>query len=97
MARLPETVVGLQLFRIVRDDLRACEPMRFDGGRGAVECVLNRASVSGRVEVNGEIKDHFADAFDASGDLVETIALDAKSYKALKTKWMRCKVQWIAR
>lgn len=91
--RLPETVVGLQLFRIVRDEAVACEPMRFDGGRLAVECVLNRAAVSGRVEVGGEIWDHFADALDADGNIVETVALDARSYRAMKTKWMRCRIE----
>lgn len=92
--KLPKSVVGLQLARIDRRGaLILCEAMRFDEGLAAVDTVLRRAAVSGRVDVGGEIFDHFADALDDSGNMVETVALDAKSYKALKTKWMRCKVE----
>lgn len=84
---LPRTAVGLRLARIDRkDNLILCEAMRFDAGYPAVDTVLRRARISGRVEIEGKIADHFADVLDDAGDLVATIALDAKSYKALKTK-----------
>ena len=94
MSDLPDDAVGLRLARIDRKGaLILCEAMRFDDGRSAVETVLRRARIAGRVEVDGTIADHFADALDDTGDIVATVALDAKSYKALKTKWMRCKVE----
>jgi len=93
---LPADVVGLRLARIDRRGfLILCEAIRFVDGRAAVDTVLRRAQISGRVEVAGEVIDHFADALDAAGDIIATVALDAKSYKALKTKWMRCKVEAI--
>lgn len=55
--------------------------------------VLRRASISGRVEVGGELADYFADVHDGDGNLLETVALDRDSYRALKYRWMRCKVQ----
>lgn len=89
--------VGLRLARIDRkEQLILCEPVRFMRGTPAVQQVLNRAKISGRVQVNGKIKNHFADALDENGDIVQTIALDAKSYGALKNKWMRCKVDPIS-
>ena len=94
MIDLPETSAVLRLGRITKDgDLILCEAMIFDAGRSAVETVLRRAAVSGRVEVGGEIEDHLADVLDAEGDLVETVALDRLSYSAIKNKWMRCKVE----
>ena len=94
MLNLPESVVGLRLARIDRNGaLILCEAMRFDKGHAAVDTVLRRALISGRVEVEGKIADHFADALDGDGDIVVSVALDAKSYRALKTKWMRCKVE----
>jgi len=94
MLNLPESVVGLRLGRInSKDELILCEAMRFDKGRDAVDMVLRRARISGRAEIEGQIADHFADALDDNGDIVVSVALDAKSYKALKTKWMRCKVE----
>lgn len=94
MFNLPESVVGLRLARINhKDELILCEAMRFDKGRDAVDTTLRRAQISGRVEIEGKIINHFADALDDNGDIVVTVALDAKSYKALKTKWMRCKVE----
>lgn len=94
---LPAEAVGLRLARIDRSErLILCEAMRFDGGRAAVHTVLRRAQVSGRVEIGGDIADHFADVLDDNGDIVETVSLDARSYKALKTKWMRCRVDPIS-
>lgn len=57
-----------------------------------VPCAV-RAAISGRVEVNGEIKNHFADGLDDDGCITVTIALDSKSYGALKNRWMRCQVE----
>ena len=90
---IPPDAVGLRLARIDRnDDVVLCDAMRFDDGWDGVEIVLRRAAISGRVEVDGEIQNHFADLLDENQGIVGTVALDAGSYKALKTKWMRCKV-----
>lgn len=94
MLKLPKNTVGLRLARIDRkENLILCEAMRFDEGWAAVETTLRRASISGRVEIEGEIANHFADALDEDGNIVVTVALDAGSYKMLKTRWMRCKVE----
>ena len=86
--------VGLRLARITaNEDLVLCEAMRFDGGLPAVDMVLRRAAISGRVDVGGEIGNHFADVLDDDGDIVETVALDRRSYSALKGRWMRCRVE----
>lgn len=90
-AALPENAAGLKLHRIgANERLMACEAVLFPGGRAAVDTVLRRAAVSGRVEIGGDIKRHFADVLDSSGSMIETIALDAESYRMLKTKWMPC-------
>lgn len=91
---LPPSAAGLQLYRIdSKENLIACEALRFDGGEPYVNMILRRASMSGRVEVGGEIENHFADVLDDDGDMVETVALDRGSYGALKNHWMRCKVE----
>lgn len=90
---IPDEAVGLKLFRIVGDRLVACEAVRFFRGKIAVYTVLRRAEISGRVEVGGEINDHFADVLDDDQSLIETVALDAKSYGALKNHWMRCRLE----
>lgn len=85
--------VVLRLARIDRNDnLILCEAMELLGGTPAVETILRRAAISGRVEIEGKIANHFADVLDANGDMVTTVALDARSYGAIKNKWMRCKV-----
>lgn len=90
---LPAEAIGLRLARITRRDvLILCEPVLFVGGRAALDTTLRRAAISGRVEVDGDIGDHFADLLDDNGNLVETVALDAKSYSALKNRWARCRV-----
>ena len=66
--------------------------MQFVKGEGAVDMVLRRAAISGRVEIGGAIADHFVDLVDTDGDMIESVALDRHSYKALKTRWMRCRV-----
>jgi hypothetical protein len=94
IAGLSAEAVGLRLARINRkDELILCEAIRFDAGVSAVDTVLRRAAISGRVEVEGKIEDHFADVLDADGSMVATVALDRHSYSALKNHWMRCKVE----
>lgn len=93
MGELPTEACGLRLARITRkDDLILCEPVIFVDGRPAVDTVLRRAALSGRVEIGGKIADHFADVLDAEGDIIDDVALDAKSYGALKNHWMRCRI-----
>lgn len=93
MADLPEAAAGLRLCRInSREQLTLCETVMFSAGRPSVETVLMRAKIAGRVEVGGEIHDHFADVMDPEHSIIETVALDAKSYRSLKTKWMPCRV-----
>lgn len=90
---LSADAVGLRLARINgREELILCEPVRFVRGRPAVDTVLRRAAISGRVEVGGEIGNHFADVLNDKQDITETVALDAKSYGMLKNRWMRCRV-----
>lgn len=89
----PESAV-IRLAKIDgKENLMFCEAMLFDGGWTAVDTVLRRAHVSGRVEVGGEIVNHFADILDAQGDLIETVALDSRSYSALKNRWMKCRLE----
>jgi hypothetical protein len=95
---VPADAAGLRLYRYSKpggDDttLRACEAIRFNNGAAAVDTVLRRAAISGRVEIDGTVSDHFADILDADGSIVGTVALDAKSYRALKTKWMPCRLE----
>jgi hypothetical protein len=85
-------VVDIQLHRINGEELLACEAVVFDGGGSAVDTVLRRAAVSGRVEVEGELKNRFADLHDRDGNLVCSVALDRNSYHALKYQWARCKL-----
>jgi hypothetical protein len=93
MTALPQASAVLRLGRITKGgDLILCEAMIFNAGRSDIETVLRRAAVCWRVEVGGDIGDHLADVLDAQGDLVETVALDARSYAALKNHWMRCKI-----
>lgn len=93
LKKLPNNAMGLRLARIDRrETLHLCEAVRFPAGVVAVDTVLRRAAISGRVDVGGEIKDHFADVLDQDGAIIETVALDAKSYAALKNRW-RCRVE----
>ena len=90
---VPDDAVALQLGKMVGDNLVCCEAMEFRDGVKAVRLALNRASISGRVEVGGEIDKHLADVYSANGDLIETVALDKDSYRILKTRWMRCRIE----
>lgn len=91
---IPKEAVGLRLARIDgRENLILCEGVKFANGRAAVETTLRRANLSGKVEIGGTIQNHFADVLDDGGDIVETVALDRRSYSSLKNHWMRCRVQ----
>lgn len=94
LARIPPEAVGLRLYRIDKQErLIGCEAVMFRGGWAAIDTVLRRAQISGRTEVGGEVADHFVDVLDAKESIIETVALDAKSYGALKNRWMRCKTE----
>lgn len=94
---LPEGTAGLRLCKIFpSDDLRLCEPVLFTKGRAAVDTVLRRAAISGgHIDVNpkGPLPDHFADIMDANCNMIGNVALDAKSFRALKNYWARCKYE----
>lgn len=91
---IPEDATGLRLCRInKKGELLLCERVQFVRGRDAVHTALRRAALSGRVEVDGKIENHFADILDREGSFSLTVALDAKSYSSLKNKWMRCKLE----
>ena len=92
-SKIPAEAAGLKLHRLIGDRHIACEQVQFPDGRPAVITTLLRAEIAGRVEVDGEIEDHFVDVHDAEGDLIQTVALDAKSYRSLKTRWMRCRTE----
>jgi hypothetical protein len=87
--------IGLRLIRHdSKNRAHFCEPVFFERGRVGVELVLLRASLAGRVEVNGEIKEHQADVLIGhDGEWEQVVALDAGSYRALKNHWMRCKIE----
>lgn len=91
--QVPDAATAVRLCRVVREELLACEAVLFPAGARAVDTILRRAGISGRVEIGGEIADHFADLLDVNGDMVETVALDAGSYRALKTRWMPTRVR----
>lgn len=91
---LPAEAVGLRLARITsKGELVLCEAIRFGSGHAGVDTTLRRAAISGRVEIGGGEADWFADVLDDNGDIIETVSLDAKSYGALKNRWMRCRVE----
>jgi hypothetical protein len=88
----PNEAVAMRLAKIFpRGDLRLCETIVFAAGAPGIDTVLRRAGISGNVEVGGEIDDHFADLLDGDHSIVETVALDSKSFAALKNHWMRCR------
>ena len=90
--QIPSEATGLRLHRVAGENLMSCEEVQFQTGYTGVETVLRRAAISGRVEVGGALEHHFADVLDAEGNILETVALDSHSYKALKNHWMPCKV-----
>lgn len=91
---VPANAMGLHLYKIIGERLISCEPVYFTGGAPAVDTVLRRAAVSGRVEMEGQIGDYYADVLiDQDGTWTHTVALDRNSYRALKNRWMRCKLE----
>lgn len=90
---VPAEAVAVRLYRVVGEQLIACEAVQFRDGAAAVDTVLRRARDSGRVDFEGEVQNHFADLLDADGDILATVALDAGSYGALKNRWMRTRVE----
>lgn len=100
--KIPEKATGLKLHKIVqrggKEELLANELVVFTEGRSAVNTVLRRAALAGRVEVDpeGDLPDFFADIYEGlNGDdgFNSCVALDAASYRALKTHWMRCRYE----
>ena len=91
---IPPEAVTIQLFKIVREQLIACDPVRFERGAAGVGVALRRAAISGHVAVgdNVIIRDYFADLHDANGSTVTNVALDAKSYRMLKNRWAKTKI-----
>jgi hypothetical protein len=96
LENLPKNAAGLKLFKHdAQDNLRSCETVIFKNGRSAVEIVLRRASIAGRVQIepfDGPM-DYFADVFLDDGCSDVSVLLDRKSYAALKNKWMRCNLE----
>lgn len=95
---LPAESVGLRLMRWTpKGELLLCEPVLFAKGLPAILVTLTRAQISGRVEVAGDLPSegvaYGADVLDERQSIVETVALDAASYRVLKNRWMRCKLQ----
>lgn len=92
---LSDDAIGLRLIRYDRRGrAHFSEHVIFSKGRPAVLSTLNRAALSGRVEIEGTIEDHQADVLtDNAGGWDQVVALDAKSYKALKHHWLRCKTE----
>lgn len=90
---IPEAATGLRLCKMVGDELVLAEEVQFPGGLASVDVTLRRAAISGQVGPVGETGDWWADIFDAKGDMIETIALDRRSWNALKNRWMRCRIE----
>lgn len=92
--KLPTDAGTIRLAKHFGDELRLCERVGFPGGYDDIHMILRRAAISGRVEVDGEIADHFADIMNADGDTnLAVVALDAGSFAALKNHWMRCRYE----
>lgn len=95
LSALPAECVGLRLCRMSGERLLLCEPVIFTSGRHGVHTVLRRAAISGKVGPFGETGDHWADLLTNPHNWIDTVALDAASYRALKTRWMRCKLETV--
>ena len=94
LEKLPADAMGLKLYKHnSRDELVACELVMF-AKQGAVNTVLRRAGLSGRVEVcPDQIENYFADIYLPDQTWSESVALDRDSYRSLKNHWMRCKLE----
>lgn len=94
MFNLPTEAAGIRLCKVVRGELILCEMTIFEDGVRAVDTVLRRAAVSGKVGPVGETGDFWADIMNAEGDtLVETVSLDRKAWNAIKRRWARTKIE----
>lgn len=87
-----ETIFGIRLHRMNGEKLLSCEAVYCERGGRAVDTVLRRAAISGRVEVEGKLENHFADLLDNDGSIVCSVALDARSYHAIKSRWAKSKL-----
>lgn len=90
---VPDEAVSIRLYRFVKDELIGCEEVTLKNGASSIDTVLRRAAISGHVRVGEKFQDHFADLLDKDGIIVASVELDKDSYRMLKTKWLRCKVQ----
>lgn len=91
---IPVEASAIRLCKMRREELLLCEVVIFTRGHAAVETVLRRAAISGKVGPIGGTGDLWADLMTADGDsLVETVALDRGSWNALKNHWARCKIE----
>ena len=93
LSNIPHDAHGLRLCKMRGDRLILCEPVIFCRGRPAVDTVLRRAAISGKVGPIGETGDFWADFINLDGDWEETIALDRDAWNGLKNRWMRCRVE----
>jgi hypothetical protein len=95
LERIHPNAKGLRLYKIIGDELIGCELVMFTEGRPAVITTLRRASISGLVCVEPfeGPQDYFADVYTDQYTFEQTVLLDRKSYKALKTKWMRTNIE----
>lgn len=91
---LPKDVSGIRLCKMRGEELLLCETLIYKNGAPAVDTLLRRAALSGKVGPLGETGDLWADLMDREGTtLVETIALDRGSWNAIKNRWARCKFE----
>lgn len=91
LSKIPVDAVGLRLCKMRGENLILCEPIVFEHGRVAIDTILRRAKVSGKIGPIGETGDYWADFINSNGDWEETIALSREAWNGLKNHWMRCR------
>lgn len=94
---VPTECVGIRLYKdFGNDHIRGTERVDFKEWSG-LETTLRRAALSGKIEIGEDIELglFFADLYDAEGDIVTHVNLDAGSFKALKEKWMGGNVKYV--
>lgn len=80
-------VTAIRLCRINKqEDLLLYEPIILTKGYPAVDTILRRSAIAGHVEVNGDNHTYFADLMDKKGESLDTVSLDAASFRYLKNK-----------
>lgn len=92
---VPQEARSIVLYKHDRSGvLIACEPVEFLGGATGIDTVLRRAHICGQVKVGGDLElgDYFADILDDKDDIITNVMLDRGSYRALKTHWMRTRI-----